>query len=150
MRPLRNLVTIFCLLAISAVEAVEAPRVAAAGGPASEAFRLQYPKKDHLTALQFYELRSSSAELDKAMGQCVLLDVLVKIQRKVPLVDIVIPTELAASGKPPRSAIQAHVVCATSQTEARKQDQRYRVEGIIAAEEYGAYTLYLMKLQRLL
>jgi hypothetical protein len=138
--------TIQCLA--EAVGVLTERPVAAAGPPAADEFVLEHPKKDHLTARQLYEETNTAIAIKKVMGQLVLLDVVVKIERNVPLVDIEIPKELAAGANPPHHAIQAHLITATTQAASLKKGERYRIEGVVADEGFGAYTIYLCKVQR--
>ncbi|MSQ55025.1 MAG: hypothetical protein EXR31_06615 [Betaproteobacteria bacterium] len=120
-----------------------APLVVAFGDPASDKFDLSFPKKDHLTALQLYQVGYPAKAIDKTIGQFVLLDVVVTIERDVPVVEIVIPKELASDSARPVRVIQAHLISATTEASSRKKGERLRIEGIIVAEGYGAYTIYL-------
>ena len=149
MKSLWQLITIVFILASAATNAAEALHVSGPGDPVSDKFRLRYPEKEHLTAVQLYTPGYPAKDIDKVIGQFVLLDVVVKIARDVPLVDIVIPEELAAGSSPPRSAIPAHLVNAASYFSSLEKGQRLRIEGIIVEEGYGAYMIYLRKGQRL-
>ncbi len=115
----------------------------AVGNPTSDKFDLQFPAKDHLTASRLYQFSNTAKEIDKLIGQFVLLDVVVKSERDVPLVDIVIPKELAGDSAHPTEVIQAHLISATTEGSSRKKGERLRIEGIIVDEGYGAYTIYL-------
>ena len=112
-------------------------------GFAAEESSLQYPKQAHLTGKQLYALGSPSNAINKIVGQFVLLEVVVTIEREVPLVDIVIPKELEARTDRPKQTIQAHLISATTQASSCKKGQRLRVEGIVVDEGFGAYTIYL-------
>ena len=149
MKLLWQLITITFILASAAINAAEAPHGSGPGDPASGEFRLKYPEKEHLTAVQLYALGYPAKDIDQIIGQFVLLDVVVKIARDVPLVDIVMPEELAAGSRPPRSAIPAHLINAASYFSSFEKGERLRVEGIIVEEGYGAYMIYLRKGQRL-
>lgn len=149
MKLLRHIVAIACLLASTIAHAAEALPVAGPGSPASHEFRLRYPKKEHLTAVQLYDLGYPAKAIDQIIGQFVLLDVVVEIARDVPLVKIVIPENLAAGPNPPRRAIPAHLVNATSHFSECKKGERFRIEGLIVNEGYGAYMIYLQKVQRI-
>ncbi len=120
-----------------------APLVVAFGDPASDKFDLRFPTKDHLTASQLYQLGNTAKAIDKIIGQFVLLDVVVTIERDVPLVEIVIPNELVGDSAHPSHVIHAHLISATTEASSRKKGERLRIEGIIVAEGYGAYTIYL-------
>jgi hypothetical protein len=120
-----------------------APVVVTFGDPESDKFDLRFPTKDHLTALQVYQAGNTAKAIHKTIGQFVLLDVVVTIERDVPLVEIVIPKDLAGDSAHPSNVIQAHLISATTVASSRKKGERLRIEGIIVAEGYGAYTIYL-------
>jgi hypothetical protein len=122
--------------------------VAAPTASAADEFVLEYPKKEHLTAQRLYEDVNTAITIHKVIGQLVLLDVIVKVEREVPLVEIEIPKELAAGAKPPHLTIQAHLITATTQAASLKKGERYRIEGVVVDEGFGAYTIYLCKVQR--
>ena len=115
------------------------------GTPVSDKFDLQFPKKDHLTALQLYKSGYPAKSIDKAIGQFVLLDVVVTIERDVPLVDIVIPNELANGSARRAEVIRAHLINASGVSTSLKNGERLRIEGIIVDEGYGAYMIYIYR-----
>jgi hypothetical protein len=149
MKLLQRLFAMVCILVAPAANAAEPAQVSAPGKPAADEFRLSYPKKDHLTARQLYELGNPAGVIDKVIGQFVLLDVVVEIARDVPLVDIVMPEELASGSTPPHHAIPAHLKNAASHFSSCEKGQRLRIEGIIVHQGYGAYMIYLHKVQRI-
>jgi hypothetical protein len=142
MKLLGQFLTLVCILEFPAAKAIEAPPVSMTSDFVSEEFRLAYPKKDHLKGLQLYELGYPAKAIGNIIGQLVLLDVVVVTERDVPLVEVMIPQELAGGSKPPRYAIQAHLISATTQASSLKKGQRLRIEGIIVAEGYGVYTIF--------
>jgi len=117
-----------------------APLVVAFGDPTSDKFDLRFPTKKHLTASQLYQFANTATAIDKVVGNFVLLDVVVTIARDVPLVEIVIPNGLADDSAHP---VQAHLISAATEASSLKKGDRLRIEGIIVAEGYNAYTIYL-------
>lgn len=118
-----------------------APLVSAFSAPAPDKFELEFPAKEHLTASRLYEFTNTASAIDKVIGHFVVLDVVVTIEREVPVVEIVIPSDL--SGNAAHPVIDAHLVSVTTEASSLKKGQRLRIEGIIVAEGYGAYTIYL-------
>ena len=120
-----------------------APLVIANGESVAAKWESRFPKREHVTTLQLYEQGYPANAIDKVIGKSVLLDVVVTIEREVPLVEIVIPKALATSPQPPHHAISAHLINTGTQASSLKKDERLRIEGIIVNEGYGAYTIYL-------
>src|SRR3954470_23817078 len=94
-----------------------------------------------------YELGYPGNAIDEIVGRFVLLDVVVKIARDVPLVEIVMPEEVSALTNRRHELIAAHLVNATSFLSSSKAGERLRIEGIIVQEGFGAYFIYLRKAQ---
>jgi|GEM_PF-2605379 len=124
-----------------------APLVVVAGGPAPDKFELRFPTKEHLSASQLYEFGNTAIAIDKVIGQFVLLDVVVTIERNVPLVEIVIPKEVASNSARLTKVINAHLISAITAASALKKGERVHIEGMIVAEGYNAYTIFLHKAQ---
>lgn len=146
---MKSLRPLLAIVGILTAHAADAPRVPAPAAPAPEEFRLRFPKKDHLSARQLYELGYPAKVIDQIIGQFVLLEVVVVMDREEPLVDIEIPRELAAGPNPPRYAIPAHLINSSSFFSSCKKGERLRIEGIIVHEGYGAYMIYLENVQRI-
>jgi hypothetical protein len=121
-----------------------APLVVARGDPAPDKFDLRFSAKDHLTASQLYQLGSTAKAIDKIIGQLVLLDVVVTMERNVPLAEVVPPKELAGDSAHPVKAVRVHLISATSEAPSLKKGGRFRIEGIIVDEGFNAYTIYLL------
>jgi hypothetical protein len=120
------------------------PHVVALGEPASDKVDLQFPTKVHLTASQLLQMEGSPDAIDKIIGQFVLLDVVVTIEREVPLVEIVFPKEAGDSAHPANPIhAHAHLISATTTASSLKKGNRLRIEGIVVDEGFGAYTIYL-------
>ena len=117
------------------------------GESAPEKFDLRFPTKEHLTASRLYQMGNTAKAIEKVIGQFVLLDVIVAIERDVPLVKILIPEELASDPTSPPMPILAHLISATSLASSRKKGERLRIEGMIVDEGYDAYTIYLHNFQ---
>lgn len=125
----------------------QAPEAAPVAPARADEFRLAYPKKEHLTARQVYELGYPAKAIDELVGRLVLLDVVIKIARDVPLVEIEMPKELPTLTNPRYHTIPAHMVNATSFLSSSKEGERLRIEGIIVKEGYGAYFIYLREVR---
>lgn len=123
------------------------PLLVALGVGDSDGFDLSYPAKKHWSARQLYQADGSSGAKQKIIGQFVLLDVVVVIERDVPLVEIVVPKELAEGSARPSRVIQAHLISATTVASSLKKGERSRIEGIVVDEGFGAYTIYLHRAQ---
>lgn len=123
------------------------PLLVALGVGDSDGFDLSYPAKKHWSARQLYQADGSSGAKQKIIGQFVLLDVVVVIDRDVPLVEIVVPKELAEGSARPSRVIQAHLISATTVASSLKKGERHRIEGTIVDEGFGAYTIYLHRAQ---
>ncbi len=123
------------------------PLLVALGVGDSDGFNLSCPAKRHWSVRQLYQADGSSIAKQKIIGQFVLLDVVVVIEREVPLVDIVVPKELAEGSARPSRVIQAHLISATTVASSLKKGERHRIEGIIVDEGFGAYTIYLHRAQ---
>ncbi len=113
----------------------------------AEEFALAVPHKEHLTAAQIYESGNPPSDIKRFRGQLVLLNVSVKIERATPLVEIEMPTEENAPDRTRKGLIQAHLLTATTEAAGLKKDGRYRVEGTIVDEGFGAYTIHLLRAQ---
>jgi hypothetical protein len=116
-------------------------------GAGAGRLELQFPTKPHLTALKLYQLGNPGQAIEEVIGQFVLLEVVVTIEREVPVVEIVVPKELAREAGAATRAIQAHLISATTVASSRKKGERLLIEGVIVAEGYGAYTIYLHQAQ---
>ena len=123
------------------------PLLVALGVGDSDGFNLSYPAKKHWSARQLYQADGSSSAKQEVIGQFVLLDVVVVIEREVPLVEIVVPKELAEGSARPSRVIQAHLISATTMASSLKKGERHRIEGILVDEGFGAYTIYLHRAQ---
>jgi hypothetical protein len=123
------------------------PLLVASGVGDPDGFNLSYPAKKHWSARQLYQADGSSGAKQKIIGQFVLLDVVVVIERDVPLVEIVVPKELAEGSARPSRVIQAHLISATTVASSLKKGERHRIEGILVDEGFGAYTIYLHRAQ---
>lgn len=119
---------------------MQAPVLAQADSTDNQ-FQLQFPKKDHLTAQQLYDVTDRTG-FAKEIGQFVVLDVVVKIARDVPLVEIEKPAALAAGSK--IEVLNASVISATTAASSWKTGDRLRIEGIVVGEGYSCYTIYLL------
>ncbi|MBL9140278.1 MAG: hypothetical protein JNK53_00305 [Phycisphaerae bacterium] len=120
-----------------------------AGRRGPEGFRFHYPEKDHLTGREVYRLGYPANAIDKLAGKFVLLDVVVTIEREVPLAVITVPPELVNHDGEAPLVIHAHLISATSIASSRKIGEHLRIEGIIVDEGYGAYTIYVCAFQLL-
>jgi hypothetical protein len=107
--------------------------------------KLEFPMKDHLSARQLYE-RTCRLGDSAQIGQFVVLDVVVKIARDVPLVDIERPEKLEVA--PKTDVLSAHVINITTEASSWKVNDRIRMEGIVVGEGFGAYTIYLLGYRR--
>ena len=150
MKPILHLITILCILMDSATQAGETPAVADTPKPAADEFRLEYPKKDHLTSTQLYQMGPNTAiSIDKTIGQLVLLDVVVKIARDQPVIEVEIPKELASGSHPPNHTISASLITTTSAASSLKKGERWRIEGIIVDQGYDHYMIYYLSGKRI-
>ena len=122
----------------------EIARVVDSSGKAgSNYFALRFPDKKHLSARDLYERQNVTAMRD-AIGSFVTLDVIVTIEGKTStVVDIVLPKGVAKSSE----RIIARLVSATSEASSLRLAQRLRIEGILVAEGYGSFTIYLIQAQ---
>jgi len=116
--------------------------VSAHADSVNDQLKLEFPMKDHLSARQLYERTYRSEGFAEQIGQFVVLDVVVKIARDVPLVEIERPEKLEIV--PKTDVLSAHVITATTEASSWKVGDRIRMEGIVAGEGYGAYTIYLL------
>ena len=147
MKLFQPLIIVVCILAGPAAHAADPPPVVASASPVTNGFRFAFPEKAHLTALQLYQTGEIASPTN--IGQFVLLDVVVVIERDVPVVHIEIPKELASGLKPPHQAINARLMSITTQASSRKKGERLRIEGIITATCNGAYVIYLHRFQEI-
>jgi hypothetical protein len=103
----------------------------------------RFEDKEHLSAVQLYEMGYPAQAIKKNIGELVTLDVEVTIERNVPLVEITVPQELKeGENKVPRS-IRAHLISVTTEASELKKGEKVKIEGIIVDEGFGAYTIYL-------
>ena len=92
---------------------------------------LLFPKQKHLT------VEDIDGEHPEYRRQLVLLDVVVKIQRDVPVVAFV-------GSKRAEGSLDAHLLSLGSDASELKQGKTYRIEGLIVdGPFYGAYVIYL-------
>jgi hypothetical protein len=101
------------------------------------------PRPKDLTAADLYPEpkpdSDAAFDLESLLGRRVELDVVVKIAREQPLVEIVPPPEQA--GRAWR--VGAHLISVTTQASSLKQGERVRIRGMIVDHGYGAYMIYL-------
>lgn len=122
------------------------PTASESADPPLNSFQLRNPTKEHLTAEQLYDYKAAHKPMRENVGQLVLVDVVVNIARDVPVVDV----ELAGRVPDANSRLRAHIMnmgALTSKPPAN--GDRMRIEGIIVNEGYGAYMIYLFKIQLL-
>jgi len=115
---------------------------------AEDDFALHFQQK-HLTAKEVYQLfdpqaNGGSHAVRKAIGSFVLLDVVVKSKRDVPLVEIVAPESVSKTAmRSSKTPVLSHLVSQSSVSSELKQGQKYRIEGMVVDEGFLAYTIYL-------
>src|SRR5689334_15866476 len=108
------------------------PCVLSAGEPAKDTPRGPHAEgadKKYLSAADLYAEPNSAVGIRKFMGRLVKLDVVVKIERTVPLVEIVPP-----AGRAPNSLLSAHLVTVTTQAAEMKKGEQALIKGVIVDE----------------
>lgn len=122
-----------------------APLIRAFGDPTSNKLDIQFPSQNHLTASQLHQLGGTPNAKDKIIGQFVLLNVVVTVEREVPLVEVMSPKEPTGDSAQGTGVFHAHLISATTEASSLKKGERLRIEGIIVGECYEAYTIYLLQ-----
>jgi len=103
----------------------------------------RFEDKEHLSSLQLYKMGYPAKALKENVGKFVTLDVVVTVEREVPLVAITIPQELKVGENAVRHPISAHLVSASPKFHRLKKGNKVKIEGMIVNEGYGAYFIYL-------
>jgi hypothetical protein len=112
----------------------------------SEDLRLRNPTKEHLTASQVYQIKTEHKSMREMIGQFVLVDLIIEIPRDVPLAII----ELDGQAPDANHRIYAHLENMNHFTDQTiTKGERFRIEGILVNEGYGAYMIYLTAVKRL-
>jgi hypothetical protein len=101
------------------------------------------PKEDtaneqYVGAAEIYAMPNSAMGIKTFMGQRVKLEVVVKIARDVPLIEIVQP-----GGDVAKNPISAHIFSIGNVAGEWKQGGRLLIKGIVVDQGYGAYMIYL-------
>jgi hypothetical protein len=101
------------------------------------------PKEDtanesYVGAAEIYAKLNTALGIKAFMGRRVKLEVVVRIARAVPTVEIVQP-----GGDVAKRSISAHIFSVGSQTDGWKQGRRLIIKGIVVDEGFGAYMIYL-------
>ncbi len=95
-----------------------------------------------LTAADLYTNPNPPRDIQALMGKRVEVEVVVKIARETPLVDIVKP-----AGNDKAETIQAHLYPKELVGELPK-DRRVLIKGIIVDEGFGAYMIFVNEVSR--
>ncbi len=98
------------------------------------------------TEADFYAQPNSAVGIETLMGQRVKLEIVVKIARAVPLVEIVRQFGGADGAKP--EPILANIVSISSTPGEWKEGQQFIIKGIVVDQGSNAYSIYLHEAQR--